>query len=92
MPKPHQDHLPTLAQKLEQHDPEVLLAVRFKDESKPVAHPDDEENLDEFASSHGFEYIDGERGGRMPTQDGGGVSDEDDAGTLSVGALSLHAS
>ena len=42
---------------------------------------EEEEGLDEFLSEHGFEYVDGDRGGRQPTQDGESISDEADSGT-----------
>ena len=38
---------------------------------------EDEENVDAFVSSHGFEYVDGERGARSPAGDN---DDEDDSG------------
>ena len=45
----------------------------------------EEEGLDEFLSSHGFEYVNGDRGGRQPTNDGGSFSDEDSSGTWPSG-------
>lgn len=84
--------VPELAQKLEHYDPEVSLAVRFNPAaSSSVAttalpaddgEHGDEQALDEFISSHGFEYIDGDRGSRRPTQDGSSFSDEEDGGEL----------
>ena len=53
--------------------------MRFSDPAKAAAQ-DDEDGLDEFLSSHGFEYIDGDRSGRQPTQDGTSFSDEDSSG------------
>lgn len=48
-----------------------------------TAAASDEEGLDEFLSGHNFEYIDGNRSGRRPTQDGGGFDDEDSSGMCS---------
>lgn len=80
----YESHVPELAKRLEHYDPEVSLAVRFAPEgSAPaVAHVEDggEDGLDEFISSHGFEYVDGERGRRRPTEDGSSFSDEDAVG------------
>ncbi|KAI0084808.1 hypothetical protein BDY19DRAFT_969270 [Irpex rosettiformis] len=80
----HKTDVPELAKKLEHYDPEVSLAVRFAPSSKDL-HPhnheeEGEDGLDEFISSHGFEYVDGEHGPRIPTQDGSNFSDEDHAG------------
>lgn len=85
--------VPELAKKLEHYDPEVSLAVRFdlassaftpSGQAVPVRTNDDgdgdEQGLDEFISSHGFEYIDGDRGKRRPTQDSGSYPDDDDSG------------
>ncbi|GJE88380.1 hypothetical protein PsYK624_044630 [Phanerochaete sordida] len=75
----YRDHVPNISEKLQHYDPEVTLAVRFSDPAK-AAVQDDEDGLDEFLSSHGFEYIDGDRSGRQPTQDGTSFSDEDSSG------------
>ena len=72
-----------MATRLENHDPEVSLAVRFTGD-KPPQSLDDEDGLDEFLSSHGFEYVDGDLGGRKPTADGAGFSDEDSSGKYLV--------
>ena len=72
-----------MAIRLENHDPEVSLAVRFTGD-KPPQSLDDEDGLDEFLSSHGFEYVDGDLGGRKPTGDGAGFSDENSSGKYSV--------
>ena len=87
--------VPELAKKLEHYDPEVSLAVRFKPVASSSAEVDgsvaaheeedeygDEQVLDEFISSHGFEYIDGDRGIRKPTEDGSSFSVEEDGGTF----------
>lgn len=83
--KVYKEDVPTLAQKLESCDPEVSLAVRITPEGNPAlavstTTSEDEDGLDEFLSSHGFEYIDGDRRGRNPTEDGQGFSDEDSSG------------
>lgn len=75
----YKEHVPLISEKLRHYDPEVTLAVRFSDPAQAAVH-DDEDGLDEFLSSHGFEYIDGDRSGRQATQDGNGFSDEDSAG------------
>lgn len=77
--QPYKEHVPSISNKLRHYDPEVTLAVRFNDPAKAAA-PDDEDGLDEFLSSYGFEYIDGDRSGRQPTQDGASFSDEDSSG------------
>ncbi|THH32482.1 hypothetical protein EUX98_g1687 [Antrodiella citrinella] len=62
---------------------DVSLAVRVSGATSATgavvttASEEEEEGLDEFLSSHALEYIDGDRRGRRPTEDGGGVSDED---------------
>ncbi|KAK7690373.1 hypothetical protein QCA50_007031 [Cerrena zonata] len=77
----YQEDVPSLASRLQNHDPEVSLAVRFTGDGTPHADKDeDEEGLDEFLSSHGFEYVDGELAGRKPTGDGAGFSDESSSG------------
>ncbi|KAI0338924.1 hypothetical protein BDW22DRAFT_1401015 [Trametopsis cervina] len=76
----YKTHVTELAKKLEHYDPEVSLAVQFSSDSSPAEREEDGEGLDEFISSHGFEYIDGDRGYRKPTQDGSSFSDEDAAG------------
>ena len=72
-----------MATQLENHDPEVSLAVRFTGD-KPPPSLDDEDGLDEFLSSHGFEYVDGDLCGRKPTGDGAGFSDENSSGKYLV--------
>ena len=72
-----------MATTLENHDPEVSLAVRFTGDKHPQSL-DDEDGLDEFLSSHGFEYVDGDLGGRKPTGDGAGFSDENSSGDYLV--------
>ncbi|KAI0693969.1 hypothetical protein BC835DRAFT_1306507 [Cytidiella melzeri] len=75
----YKTEVPELARKLCQYDPEVSLAVRFA--SDDLSLPGDSEDiLDDFISSHGFEYINGERGKRQPTEDGSSSTDDDAAG------------
>jgi hypothetical protein len=70
-----------LSTKLEHYDPEVSLAVRFASVSDQARKDEQgEDRVDEFISSHGFEYVDGERGRRVPTQDGSSFSDEEHTG------------
>ncbi|TCD66606.1 hypothetical protein EIP91_001115 [Steccherinum ochraceum] len=85
----YRDHASNLARTIELHSDniEVTLAVRISDTSAQadgtvVAKPavDEEEGLDEFLLGHNFEFVDGDRGGRKPTGDGGGFDDEDEAG------------
>ncbi|THG99596.1 hypothetical protein EW026_g2774 [Hermanssonia centrifuga] len=72
--EPYQDYVSTLSQKLQHHDPEVSLAVRLGGASSvPAEGKDAEDGLDEFLSSHGLEYVDGDR-------DGAGYLDEDRSG------------
>ena len=65
---------------MEDHDPEVSLAVRLRGDDVAQPDVDSENGLDEFISNHGFEYIDGDRGGRDSTRDGGEASTEDQSG------------
>lgn len=51
-------------------------------EQSALYEKDEEDGLDEFLSGHGFEYVDGDRSGRRPTEDGGSFSDEDSSGVL----------
>lgn len=76
----HKEEIPELAKKLQHYDPEVSLAVRFTGDSSAEGGDEGEDGLDEFISSHGFEYVDGERGRRIPTGDVSSFSDEDSAG------------
>ena len=91
----HKTEVPELARKLQHYDPEVSLAVRYDPSSKdepPHNHDKSEEGedgLDEFISSHGFEYVDGERGKRVPTQDGSSFSDEEHTGTSALDFASV---
>jgi len=66
---------------------DVSLAVRLsvdaveKDGAVTTAcSVEEEDGLDEFLSGYDFEFVDGDRSGRRPTEDGGGVSDEDPSG------------
>ncbi|OCH90911.1 hypothetical protein OBBRIDRAFT_887349 [Obba rivulosa] len=52
--EPCRDHIIDIAKSVEYYDPEVSLAVRFGSGSA-----EEDEGLDEFLSSHGFEFIDG---------------------------------
>lgn len=57
----------------------MSLAVRL---GGTASTPDDEDGLDEFLSSHGFEFIEGDRDHRTPTQDDDRHSDDEDTGRL----------
>lgn len=85
LPQKYQEHIPSITSKLQSHNPEVLLAVRFGGDH--AVHSDEEDGLDELSSSHGFEYIDGDLGCRRPNGDSTGLSDErssgNDASTIS---------
>lgn len=85
--QPYKEHVPAIATKLRQHDPEVSLAVRFSGAVRSAE--EEEEGLDEFLSTHGFEYVDGDRSGRRPTRDGEGFSDEDSSGMFASRHLTL---
>lgn len=87
--------VPELAKRLEHYHPEVSLAVRFSPGDRlsetdvDALHREGDEHgddqiLDEFISSHRFEYIDGDRGRRQPTQDGSSYSDDEDGGASRV--------
>ena len=85
----YRDQVSDLARTIEPHvdNVEVSLAVKFSAESTSKdgvlvtrTTVEDEEGLDEFLSSHSFEFVDGDRGGRKPTGDGGGFDDEDESG------------
>ncbi|EMD40108.1 hypothetical protein CERSUDRAFT_81390 [Gelatoporia subvermispora B] len=54
--EPCRDHIIDIAKSIEYYDPEISLAVRFGNESA-----EEDEGLDEFLSSHGFEFVDGNR-------------------------------
>ncbi|GBE83120.1 hypothetical protein SCP_0501670 [Sparassis crispa] len=77
--EPYREHVPDIAKSLEYYDPEVTLAVRF-DGNTAKANADEDDGLDEFLSSHGFEFIEGDRSARKPTQDSGRVLDDEDEG------------
>lgn len=44
----------------------------------------DDEGLDEFLSSHGFEFVEGDRSYRRPTQDTDRHSDDEDSGAFDI--------
>ncbi|KAH9939807.1 hypothetical protein B0H21DRAFT_755983 [Amylocystis lapponica] len=76
--EPYRDHIPDISKSLEYYDPEVSLAVRFANNNTITA--DEEDGLDEFLSTHGFEFVEGDRVARRPTQEDGSASDEENAG------------
>ncbi|KAI0953567.1 hypothetical protein AcW1_007748 [Taiwanofungus camphoratus] len=71
------EHIPDISKSLEDQELEVSLAVRL---GGTASTPDDEDGLDEFLSSHGFEFIEGDRDHRTPTQDDDRHSDDEDTG------------
>ncbi|TFK86022.1 hypothetical protein K466DRAFT_524902 [Polyporus arcularius HHB13444] len=81
--EPYREHIPEIAQKVQDYDPEVSLAVRFGEgtsTSTPAPLSVDEDGLDEFLSTHGFEFIEGDRAHRRPTQDTERDSEDEDSG------------
>ncbi|KAI0786892.1 hypothetical protein C8Q75DRAFT_250040 [Abortiporus biennis] len=92
----YKEHIQHLNERLSDHDPEVSLAVRITfnavgvqqtvttmTTTTPIAKVvEEEDGLDEFMSSHGFEYIDGDKAGRIPTGDGGGVDDDNSSSDI----------
>ncbi|KAI0662215.1 hypothetical protein C8Q70DRAFT_875036, partial [Cubamyces menziesii] len=81
--EPYKEHVPEIAQKIKHYDPEVTLAVRFGDSvtaSNVTSLSAEDDGLDEFLSSHGFEFIEGDRDERRPTQDVERHSDDEDSG------------
>ncbi|KZT09367.1 uncharacterized protein LAESUDRAFT_723119 [Laetiporus sulphureus 93-53] len=76
--EPYREHIMDIASSLRDQDPEVSLAVRFGDASTVSA--EEEEGMDEFLSSHGFEYVEGGRDYRETTEDEGWRSKDEDAG------------
>ncbi|KAI0693430.1 hypothetical protein C8T65DRAFT_667998 [Cerioporus squamosus] len=81
--EPYREHIPEIAQKVQHYDPEVSLAVRFGESSStftPAPPSVDEDGLDEFLSTHGFEFIEGDRAYRRPTQDTDRHSEDEDSG------------
>ncbi|RPD62734.1 hypothetical protein L226DRAFT_532275 [Lentinus tigrinus ALCF2SS1-7] len=81
--EPYREHIPEIAQKVQHYDPEVSLAVRFGESSSissPAPPSVDEEGLDDFLATHGFEFIEGDRAHRRPTQDTERNSDDEDSG------------
>jgi hypothetical protein len=70
---------------LASHDSDVVLAVKMNSQNRNM-EVEEEEGMDEFLSSHGFEYIDGDNvTGRRA------LDDEDVTGRVLL-ALSLYAS
>ncbi|KAI0755231.1 hypothetical protein C8Q80DRAFT_419454 [Daedaleopsis nitida] len=81
--EPYREHVPEIAEKVQHYDPEVSLAVRFGESSSLASPPQptlDDDGLDEFLSEHGFEFVDGDRSYRRPTQDADRHSDDEDSG------------
>ncbi|KAI0826778.1 hypothetical protein BC628DRAFT_1410008 [Trametes gibbosa] len=81
--EPFKEHIPEIAQKIRHYDPEVSLAVRLTGDGLSASAPtltEEEDGLDEFISSQGFEFIEGERAYRRPTQDLDRHSDDEDSG------------
>ncbi|PIL22815.1 hypothetical protein GSI_15510 [Ganoderma sinense ZZ0214-1] len=79
----YREHVPEIAQKVQNYDPEVSLTVRFGEsveDASPAEPNADEDGLDEFLSSHGFEFVEGNRSFRRPTQDTERHSDDEDTG------------
>ncbi|KAH8104811.1 hypothetical protein BXZ70DRAFT_922522 [Cristinia sonorae] len=83
----YRDKIQDLAKTIEPYGDsvEVSLAVRFSKSISTdgtVAAPstvDDEEGLDELLSTHNFEYVDGDRGGRVTAGEGGSFDDEEES-------------
>ncbi len=72
------------------YDPEVSLAVRFVEGVEVASSTEssvDDDGLDEFLSSHGFEFVEGDRSFRRPTQDTDSHSDDEDSGAHIVDLL-----
>ncbi|KAI0328906.1 hypothetical protein GY45DRAFT_1372025 [Cubamyces sp. BRFM 1775] len=81
--EPYKEHIPEIAQKLQHYDPEVTLAVRFGDSvtaTNAASLSEEDDGLDEFLSLHGFEFVEGDRTYRRPTQDEDRHSDDEDSG------------
>ncbi|KAI0669244.1 hypothetical protein C8Q78DRAFT_1095594 [Trametes maxima] len=81
--EPFREHLPEIAKKVQHYDSEVSLAVRFggRASTTSATSPSEEDDgLDEFISSHGFEFVEGDRAFRRPTQDLDRHSDDEDSG------------
>ncbi|KAI0357445.1 hypothetical protein OH77DRAFT_1399047 [Trametes cingulata] len=78
--EPYKDHIPEIAHKIQHYDPEVSLAVRFGGSATAVAPSAEDDGLDEFLSTHGFEFVEGDRTFRRPTQDEDRHSDDEDTG------------
>ncbi|KAI0373734.1 hypothetical protein BV20DRAFT_672240 [Pilatotrama ljubarskyi] len=78
--EPYKEHIPEIAQKIQHYDPEVSLAVRFGGSTTPSSPTAEDEGLDEFLSTHGFEFVEGDRVHRRPTQDLDRHSDDEDSG------------
>ncbi|KAI8978785.1 hypothetical protein BD414DRAFT_538705 [Trametes punicea] len=80
---PYKEHIPEIAQKIQHYDPEVTLAVRFGDAAATTSATlpsEEDDGIDEFLSSHGFEFVEGDRSHRRPTQDLERHSDDEDSG------------
>lgn len=89
--QPYGEHFEKLGDAINSLDPEIKLAARFSmDESKIVANRslDDDQEVDDLVSSHGFEFIDGDNDSRARVLD----SDDDSSGELFTSANDSHIS
>jgi len=72
--QPHREHFERLSGAVSSLDPEIKLAIQFStDKSISVvttaSSSDDDQEVGEFVSSHGFEYIDGDNDNRARVLD-----------------------
>ena len=71
-----QQHVERLSRLLSQHEPEVSLAVKI-----PGTGEADDEGVDEFLSSHGFEFIDASSG-TVPKSPADSNGNDDESGGI----------
>ncbi|KII90545.1 hypothetical protein PLICRDRAFT_157752 [Plicaturopsis crispa FD-325 SS-3] len=63
--EPYKEHIQRLSNDLASHDPEVTLAVRLplSDPSTLPKNEEEEDTIDDFLSTHGFEFVDVDHSG-----------------------------
>ncbi|KAF9644143.1 hypothetical protein BDM02DRAFT_3150788 [Thelephora ganbajun] len=86
--QPYREHVERFGGAINSLDPEIKLAIQFStNESNSVmtttASEDDGQEVDEFVSSHGFEFIDGDNDNRARVLD----SDDDATSTPGLGRV-----
>lgn len=91
MAQPYKEHFENFGGAINSLDPEIKLAARFSTDKSNAAvtttrSPDDDQEVEEFVSSHGFEFIDGDNDSRARALD----LDDDSSGELFPSANNSH--